>query len=538
MPMFTKAEMNEHVASSGKRIANIDHHSVPTSLRKAKTFLEDEYLKEIMASSDQHCFYFQAKCCHSFRKNDPPHELKLALCIISGNVMDSRCTCVAGKAGFCNHISALMLKLCKFSLFEAKTTKDLCQEKDENPELACTSQLQKWHKKGGGENIFPQPVMEVIVRKTKLDEPSSPRGNGCVKCLLYEARKQPHYDPVSENAFKGAIAQIDPNMGFAQMSEGADSSNDSNQLTNSKFGKCPVGSMLSYQTAFTESNFTAEADLTSVPRNNFVTQGLDHYPRFPLSNEDDMVVPRVLSDTEKALLRHLTVEEDKINSIESDTRDQAGCDDWKKHRTYRFTASSFQLIARRQRNHENFAQSQMHPKPFSSKYVAHGLKYEPIALQQYEKFMFKRKSPVAVLRSGLVISKSCPVLGATPDAKVVDFGCSICFGLAEVKCPHTKFNVTPLEACSDANFFMEKISDTQCRLKRNHAYYAQVQGQMGVTGAKWCDFIVYTGKGLYIERIPFDATFWQNLRTELLQYYFEHFLKFAAADFHSSAVGH
>ena len=61
---------------------------------------------------------------------------------------------------------------------------------------------------------------------------------------------------------------------------------------------------------------------------------------------------------------------------------------------------------------------------------------------------------------------------------------------------------------------------------------------MGVTGAKWCDFIVYTGKGLYIERIPFDATFWQNLRTELLQYYFEHFLKFAAADFHSSAVGH
>ena len=107
----------------------------------------------------------------------------------------------------------------------------------------------------------------------------------------------------------------------------------------------------------------------------------------------------------------------------------------------------------------------MHPKPFSSKYVAHGLKYEPIALQQYEKFMFHRKTPVAVLRSGLVISKSCPVLGATPDAKVVDFGCCLCFGLAEVKCPHTKFNVTPLETCSDANFFMEKIRDTQCRLK-------------------------------------------------------------------------
>ena len=48
MPMFTQAEMNEHIARSGKNIGNIHHHSVPTTLRKAKTFLEDEYLHEIM----------------------------------------------------------------------------------------------------------------------------------------------------------------------------------------------------------------------------------------------------------------------------------------------------------------------------------------------------------------------------------------------------------------------------------------------------------------------------------------------------------
>jgi len=39
------------------------------------------------------------------------------------------------------------------------------KENDENPVAACTSQLQKWHKKGSGENIVPQPVMEVIVTK-------------------------------------------------------------------------------------------------------------------------------------------------------------------------------------------------------------------------------------------------------------------------------------------------------------------------------------------------------------------------------------
>ena len=108
----------------------------------------------------------------------------------------------------------------------------------------------------------------------------------------------------------------------------------------------------------------------------------------------------------------------------------------------------------------------LNPKPFSSKYITYGLMYEPIALQQYEKFMFNRKTPVAVLKSGFVVSKSCPVLGASPDAKVFDFGCSLRFGLAVVKCPHTKFHVTPLEACSDPTFFMEKVSDMECKLKR------------------------------------------------------------------------
>ena len=88
---------------------------------------------------------------------------------------------------------------------------------------------------------------------------------------------------------------------------------------------------MSYQTSFTESNFSAVANLTSVPRNNAAVnvQELNYYPRFPLSNDNDMVVPRELSDTEEALMKHLTVHEDRIHSIESTTREQAGCDEWK-----------------------------------------------------------------------------------------------------------------------------------------------------------------------------------------------------------------
>ena len=59
----------------------------------------------------------------------------------------------------------------------------------------------------------------------------------------------------------------------------------------------------------------------------------------------------------------------------------------------------------------------------------------------------------------------------------------------------------------------------QLELKENHPYYAQVQGQMGVTQRRWCDFIVYTEKGLSIQRIYFDETFWGDLLKKLEDFY-------------------
>ena len=120
-------------------------------------------------------------------------------------------------------------------------------KKDDNPGLACTSQLQRWHKKVGGKNIVPQPVMEVYVTKTKLDDPSSSKGSRGLKCLFYETRKQPHYDPKNEAAFKTELATIDPNMGFAHLSKG---NNSSCETAQKKYGETPVGSFLSYQVSF------------------------------------------------------------------------------------------------------------------------------------------------------------------------------------------------------------------------------------------------------------------------------------------------
>ena len=52
----------------------------------------------------------------------------LHFAFISGKVMHATCTCAAGKVGYCNHTSALMLKICKYSLFESKTQTSFLNE--------------------------------------------------------------------------------------------------------------------------------------------------------------------------------------------------------------------------------------------------------------------------------------------------------------------------------------------------------------------------------------------------------------------------
>lgn len=525
MPAFTRAQMDSHIKNSGKNIANKDNHSIPTGLRKAKTFLEDEYLEEIRCCHDQRYFYVKANCCHSFRKNEAPHSLKLALCVISGEVEYGHCSCVAGKVGYCNHIVALMFKLCKFYLNGCTSTEDLSSESGQQRKFACTSQLQQWHRIGGGSNICPEPVMEMVISKTNLDEERTRSG---VKCNLYEARMKISHNKTDEEKLKRELFKINPNMGFSQML----ADNQEKSVTETKFGKCSVGSYLSHQVGYTESNFKASIDIDCIPRRLVpIDENTLEFPRFPLRNLNgsDMEVPTNLSNDERAIISKLRVDEDEINKIEIETRKQSDCQKWKEERKLRFTASKFQVISKRQRNHDSFAESLIHLKEITSRALSHGIKFEPIALVQYHKVMYNRKTPVEVLPCGFVVSKEYPILGVSPDARVIDCGSTDQFGLAEVKCPYTKFHVTPLDACSDPCFCMEKIGD-QCSLKKSHPYYAQVQGQMAITGAKWCDFIVYTNVGMHIQRIQFDSIYWSELRDKLYTYYFKNFLQFAAAE--------
>ena len=97
--------------------------------------------------------------------------------------------------------------------------------------------------------------------------------------------------------------------------------------------------------------------------------------------------------------------------------------------------------------------------------------------------------------SGVIISCTHPFLGASPDACMYDPSNADPFGFAEIKCSFKYQDTTPTHAATNKDFMLQTEQDRRLVLKRTHVYYSQVQGQMGVGGRKWCDFIVYTKKG-------------------------------------------
>ena len=94
------------------------------------------------------------------------------------------------------------------------------------------------------------------------------------------------------------------------------------------------------------------------------------------------------------------------------------------------------------------------------------------------------------------MSRSQPFLGASPD--VYDPSCDQPCGFVEVKCPYSHRNHTPAETCADSKFFCI-FESGQVKLRKNSNHFCQVQGQMAIGERPWCDFVVYTPKGISIE---------------------------------------
>ncbi|KAH9373828.1 hypothetical protein HPB48_007450 [Haemaphysalis longicornis] len=66
-------------------------------------------------------------------------------------------------------------------------------------------------------------------------------------------------------------------------------------------------------------------------------------------------------------------------------------------------------------------------------------------------------------------------------------------------------------AASETSDFCLELVDGSLHLKRDHAYFYQVQTQVGVCGVAYCDLVVWTPMELHIKRVLRDHTFVQKM---------------------------
>ena len=228
-----------------------------------------------------------------------------------------------------------------------------------------------------------------------------------------------------------------------------------------------------------------------------------------------------LKATITAFKATLAVTADKSREIERDTREQRKSSLWFTVRSHRITSSLFGAVMSRRPDTppDSLVLRIIQPKTFSTPATVYGIEKEKAAVEEY--IIYKGSKDIIVTPSGVIVNPAWSFLGASPDGTVYDPSTpQEPYGFLEVKCPYSVRNMTPTEAASGNGFCSRLNSSRQLELKQNHQYYAQVQGQMALGERNWCDFVIFTLKGISVQRISFDQEYWNTkLLPKLASFY-------------------
>ena len=126
--------------------------------------------------------------------------------------------------------------------------------------------------------------------------------------------------------------------------------------------------------------------------------------------------------------------------------------------------------------------------------------------------MKSKQHHIQVENIGLVIDFQNFILGTTPDGEVVHPTEISPYGTIEIKCSEEYKNNDQLDICYiSMSSCLEIIDDNIC-LKKNHSCYNQVQMQLALPTQSWCEFILYTNKGVVNDIIRYDENHWFALQ--------------------------
>lgn len=219
--------------------------------------------------------------------------------------------------------------------------------------------------------------------------------------------------------------------------------------------------------------------------------------------------PQVLDQCE-TVFENYVITADMAANVEKHTRNQSQSKLWFQQRAGRVTASKLKAAVCTSLSQPSISliKSVCYPEcnRFASKATAWGCVHERTALEAYVSQERSKHTKFDTWISGLVIHPSYPLMGASPDSFVE---CECCGkGVIEVKCPYScKQESVNKKAAEDSRFFLKEDLSGHLHLDVYHAHYFQVQAQLKFCCASYADFVVWTEKQLFIQRIYPDEPF-------------------------------
>ena len=244
-----------------------------------------------------------------------------------------------------------------------------------------------------------------------------------------------------------------------------------------------------------------------------------HHINFQYHDKVDLKSQECVDHFEE-YFNNLQISDNDVKLTEALTRNQANNSNWMEARTGRITSSNFGLVSKLKdtTSCDNTVKNIFNVTTFTSEATRWGKTHEAAARRMYVYRMRKTHPPIHVSTCGLMLHTDYPHLGASPDGLVHCPHCNNPHGVLEIKCPYKYRQLSPRDAAMNSDFFCEVI-DEKVKLKRNHNYYYQVQGQLAITKRPWCDFVVWTLIDHSVERIYFDSEFWLSTATKLQNFF-------------------
>ena len=481
----------------------LDHINTPQDLLhrldceykegKGYRYFSGSFAKEIfwhpISQESSYCF-LKNKVTPSHNTSSKPYNVWCVVAKdmpgkIGGQILSAYCSCTAGLLGSCNHVVALLFRV------EAAVSEGFTKP-------TCTSRAAEWPVPPTTKSLLDlKPLTEIQFEKhhylkkrgflrtneeakKTFQEFGSSYGNGLNDRQNEELMRAKLYNVLKDTA---------PCSRFVEVMEKSKKRKTSNSIpaTPSEIPPSPR------QVA---ESFSSDSSIT-------------------------------MEENVAKFTQILQITKEQITDIYNVTKFQSECQIWHSLRQGRITASLFHrvmsrtktLINKPDEDADSLLKTLIDRAKFETNATKHGINMEPHAAKAVLSLLRKHHTKLIGVTPGMMVSEDHPFLGASADLEV---SCSCHKGedfLVEIKSPYTICHTIPTdENCS----YLEKNEEDKTVLKRNHQYYSQIQGQLGITGKQYAYFFVYTHFGHHLEKIEFDQEYWDEMQKYLVYFWYNY----------------